>query len=89
MKPKKENKEMKEIKLTIDGKEVKLTDEQLWALGFEPDNTKHSPFARVQCGKNYFVAHDHYVRQFVEANDATDNQYFDDANYFANENFAR
>ena len=28
----KENKEMKEIKLTIDGKEVKLTDEQLKML---------------------------------------------------------
>lgn len=85
----KECPKMDEIKLTINGKEVQLTDEQLWALGFEPDNTKHSPFARVQRGADYFVARDHYAGQCVEANDATDNQYFDDANYFADENFAR
>ncbi len=85
----KEVPKMDEIKLTINGKEVQLTDEQLWALGFEPDNTKHSPFARVQRGTNYFVARDHYAGQCVEANDATDNEYFNDTNYFADENVAR
>lgn len=84
----KENKEMKEIKLTIDGKEVQLTDEQMKALGFEPDNTKHSPFTRVQYGKNYFVAGDRCAELCEECNDEVDDDFYNNANYFIDENFA-
>ena len=35
---------MKEIKLTIDGKEVQLTDEQLRMLGIEPEKKRKNPF---------------------------------------------
>lgn len=79
---------MKEIKLTIDGKEVQLTAEQLKVLGFEPDNTKHSPFVRVQYGKNYFVAGDHCAELCEECNDEVDDDFYNNANYFADENFA-
>lgn len=44
----KENKKMKEIKLTIDGKEVQLTNEQLKALGITKE--KNNPFERVNKG---------------------------------------
>ena len=84
----KEAPKMDEIKLTINGKEVQLTDEQLWALGFKPDNTKRSPFARVQQGENYFIAGSRYADLAVEVDDETDNMFFKDANYFADENFA-
>ena len=85
----KEAPKMDEIKLTINGKEVQLTDEQLWALGFKPDNTKRSPFARVQQGENYFIAGSRYADLAVEVDDETDNMFFKDANYFADENFAK
>ena len=84
----KEAPKMDEIKLTINGKEVQLTDEQLWALGFKPDNTKRSPFARVQQGENYLIAGSRYADLAVEVDDETDNMFFKDANYFADENFA-
>ena len=37
---------MKEIKLTVDGKEIRLTNEQLQMLGIEAENKKN-PFERV------------------------------------------
>ena len=43
---------MKEIKLTIDGKEIQLTDEQLRMLGIEPE--KKNPFDRVGNGDRFF-----------------------------------
>ena len=38
---------MKEIKLTIDGKEVQLTDEQLRMLGIGLEKKRKNPFDRV------------------------------------------
>ena len=67
----KEAPKMDEIKLTINGKEVQLTDEQLWALGFN------------------LIAGSRYADLAVEVDDETDNMFFKDANYFADENFAR
>ena len=44
---------MKEIKLTIDGKEIQLTDEQLKMLGVK---VKKNPFDRVSSdGKYYYT----------------------------------
>lgn len=45
---------MKEIRLTIDGKEVRLTDEQLKMLGIE---TKPNPFDRTNdpCGEYFYT----------------------------------
>ena len=42
---------MKEIKLTIDGKEVQLTDEQLKTLGIE---VRKNPFERVGKYEGYY-----------------------------------
>ena len=45
---------MKEIKLTIDGKEVRLTDEQLKMLGIA---TRNNPFDRTSnpCGEYFYI----------------------------------
>lgn len=80
---------MSENYIVINRKKAELTVEQLAALGLEPDNTKHSPFARVQYGQNYFMADDHCASPSEECNDELDDQLFDDANYFTDENFAR
>lgn len=45
---------MKEIKLTIDGKEVQLTEEQLKQLGIEIEEKRKNPFDRVPCKRRIF-----------------------------------
>lgn len=83
----KENKKMKEIKLTIDGKEVLLTEEQLKALGIE---TRKNPFARVEEGCNYYrIAQTGRVGSFEENFDVIDNSIYEAANYFNDESFAK
>ena len=80
---------MKEIKLTIDGKEVQLTDEQLRMLGIEPEKKKKNPFERSKChGSYYYVCEDNDVRSdtdyFIDADDGR----YDAANYFNDRGFA-
>lgn len=78
---------MKEIKLTIDGKEVQLTDEQLKMLGIE---TRKNPFDRVDDGGSYY-----FIDSFDEVICVTDDaNHYDDmsfkcANYFNDEAFAK
>lgn len=85
----KENKEMKEIKLTIDGKEVKLTDEQLKILGIEIEEKRKNPFERVKPNERYhYVTSDGVIDEYIDANDATDTQLYKISNYFNDEAFA-
>lgn len=86
-KKEKENKEMKEIKLTIDGKEIQLTDEQLKMLGIE---VKKNPFDRVSGDDKYYyaiVSGD--VLRRVDINDKTDRRLYNAINYFNDEAFAK
>ena len=83
---KKENKKMKEIKLTIDGKEIQLTDEQLKMLGIE---VKKNPFDRVSGDDKYYyaiVSGD--VLRRVDINDKTDRRLYNTINYFNDKTFA-
>lgn len=84
---KKENKEIKEIKLTIDGKEVQLTDEQLKVLRLE---VRNNPFERVNRYRtySYISAAGRVVNTSDDRIQADDNCY-DVSNYFNDENFAR
>ena len=85
-KKEKENKEMKEIKLTIDGKEIQLTDEQLKMLGIE---VKKNPFDRVSGDDKYYyaiVSGD--VLRRVDINDKTDRRLYNAINYFNDKPFA-
>lgn len=79
---------MKEIKLTIDGKEVRLTDEQLKMLGIEV--VRKNPFERVTKAEMY-----HYIDSFNEVHGASDDMdqcddmSFECSNYFNDETFAK
>lgn len=77
---------MKEIKLTIDGKEVQLTDEQLRMLGIE---VKKNPFDRVSGDDKYYytiVSGD--VLRRVDINDKTERRLYNAINYFNDKTFA-
>ena len=79
---------MKEIKLTIDGKEVQLTDEQLKMLGIEV--VRKNPFERVTKAEMYY-----YIDSFNEVHGASDDMdqcddmSFECSNYFNDETFAK
>lgn len=80
---------MKEIKLTIDGKEVKLTDEQLKVLGIEIEGKRKNPFSKVAVDDMYyFIRHFGDVDGYRQANDGEDDTLFNTANYFNDEKFA-
>lgn len=80
---------MKEIKLTVDGKEVQLTNEQLRMLGIEVENKKN-PFERVNYNEAYyFVKKDGSVSSYTNANDGIDRMLYDATNYFNDEDFAK
>ena len=70
---------MKEIKLIVDGKEVKLTDEQIKALGFEVEKNH---FERCKKGEKYFyVRADGKVTYVLDIKDETDKKLYLSANY--------
>ena len=78
---------MKEIKLTIDGEEVQLTDEQLRMLGII-EKEKH-PFKRTYYGCNYFcISSFGDVDSYCDCNDREADAYFKAVNYFSTQPFA-
>jgi len=83
-------KETKEIKLTIDGKEVRLTDEQLKMLGIEKDEARKNPFDRVEKGETYYCScFDGTALAIIEEGDACDTREYDSADYFNDAQFAK
>ena len=77
---------MKEIKLTVDGKEVQLTEEQLKLLGFE---VRKNPFERAAKGGRYFYINVHgVVHQHYDVEYPYEEKAYEVANYFTNEVFA-
>ena len=78
---------MKEIKLTIDGKEVQLTDEQLRALGIEIEEKRKNPFDRV--GDTYFcITSDNKISAHTDDDGTYDRSLYNIVNYFNDEQFA-
>ena len=76
---------MKEIKLTIDGKEVQLTNEQLRMLGI----IERSPFERAYYGcRYYYVSSFGDVDSYCEDRSEGDRKFFEAANYFSTQPFA-
>ena len=79
---------MKEIKLTIDGREVKLTKEQIKALGIDVDDG--CVCDKVGIGEAYYyidgfgeVGYNHYV------GDDIDEDYYTIGNYYRSESYAQ
>lgn len=81
---------MKEIKLTIDGKEVQLTDEQLKMLGIEPEKKRKSPFERVVEDEVYFkIGIDGDTFSLYDFGTTSDEESVLCVNYFNDEAFAQ
>ena len=82
----KKDKEMKEIKLTIDGKEIQLTEEQLKALGTK---VRKNPFERAKYHDLYYYVHeDNDVWSDTDLCADADNRRYGVANYFNDRQFA-
>lgn len=80
---------MKEIKLTINGEEVQLTDKQLKALGIEVETKRKNPFEKVVRFEDYyFVEKNNEVHAYMETDSLVDNQIYTSANYFNDKAFA-
>lgn len=80
---------MREIKLTIDGKEVQLTDEQLKLLGIGIEEKRKNPFERVAIDDMYyFINHFGDVNGYRQADDYEDDRLFNNFNYFNDKQFA-
>lgn len=79
---------MREVKLTIDGKDVQLADEQREAL-YREYHRVDNPFDRVPISYNYFYIDSRgTVFSFPESNDSVDGMHYDAINYFNDEKFA-
>lgn len=87
-KKEKENKKMKEIKLTIDGKEVQLTDEQLKLLGIGIEEKRKNPFDRVN--DTYFcITSDNKISSHTDDDGTYDRSLYNTVNYFNDETFTK
>lgn len=79
---------MKEIKLTVDGKEVKLTAEQIKALGIDVDDG--CVCDRVEGGENYFcIGNRGTVDRIIEAECPIDCEMFEYGNYYRSRSYAK
>lgn len=79
---------MKEIKLTIDGKDVQLTEEQLKALGAEA-NKRINPFEKViRFEDYYFIEKNSEVYAYMDTDSSVDDRLYTSANYFNDKAFA-
>ena len=77
---------MKKIKLTVDGKEAQLTEEQLTALGTK---VRKNPFERAKThDPYYYVYEDNDVWSDTDLCADADNRRYDAANYFNDRQFA-
>lgn len=79
---------MKEIKLTIDGKEVQLTDRQLRLL--RTIEKEKSPFQRSHYGCCYYTITSYDdIERYADLRDDYAEAMFEGANYFSTQPFAR
>ena len=87
---KKENKKMKEIKLTIDGEEVRLTEEQLRLLGIEPEKKRKNPFEEPRFSQDYYFTNECGIGKYFyyDKNDYDYGKLRNAANVFTDETFA-
>ena len=82
---------MKEIKLTIDGKEVQLTNEQVKALKLEllMKMKSSNPFERVEKYTEYYcIKETGEIYDYCEDGGSFDSTLYSESNYFNNKNFA-
>ena len=82
---------MKDIKVTIDGKEVRLTDEQAKALKLELllKMKSSNPFERVEKYAEYYcIKETGEIYDYCEDGGSFDSTLYSESNYFNDKNFA-
>ena len=81
---------MKEIKLTVDGKEVRLTDEQLRMLGIEPEKKRKNPFEEPRFSQDYYFTNECGIGKYFyyDKNDYDYGKLRNGANVFTDKHFA-
>jgi hypothetical protein len=73
----------------INGKRIKLTEEQVEALGVKVEKKRRNPFERVNNDNEYYcIKTNGEVSNYYEVRDSTDNELYDNINYFNDEQFA-
>lgn len=73
--------------IVINGKKVKLTEEQLKTLGIELK--RKNPFDRVEVGERYFIITGYNsVSDYKDMDNEAENIFHENANYFNDEDFA-
>ena len=71
----------------INGKKIKLTGEQIEALGIE---TRKNPFERVANGNVYYRVTEYgNIDEFIERSDLTDSNLYSNVNYFNDDSVAQ
>ena len=81
---------MKEIKLTIDGKEVQLTEEQLRMLVVEKEEKRKNPFEEPGFSQDYYFTNECGIGKYFyyDKNDYDYGKLRNAANVFTNKHFA-
>jgi hypothetical protein len=80
---------MSENYAVINGKHIKLTDEQVNMLGVEVEKKRRNPFKRVNnYNEYYYIKNSGEVSSYCEVRDSVDNELYDNINYFNDEQFA-
>ena len=81
---------MKEIKLTVDGKEVQLTDKQLRMLGIEPEKKRKNPFEEPRFSQDYYFTNKCGIGKYFHyaKNDYDYGKLRNAANVFTDKTFA-
>lgn len=80
---------MSENYAVINGKHIKLTDEQVNMLGVEVEKKRRNPFERVDNDNEYYyIKNSGEVSNYCEVRDSVDNELYDNINYFNDEQFA-
>ena len=81
---------MKEIKLTIDGKEIQLTEEQLKMLGIDPEKKRKNPFEEPRFSQDYYFTNECGIGKYFyyDKNDYDYGKLRNAANVFTDETFA-
>lgn len=73
----------------INGKHIKLMDEQVNMLGVEIEKKRRNPFERVNNDNEYYyIKTSGEVSNCCEVRDSVDNELYDNINYFNDEQFA-
>ena len=73
----------------INGKRIKLTDEQVEALGVKVEKKRRNPFERATAhNEYYYIIAENQLDTYTDMSDAVDDRLYSVCNYFNDKSFA-